>query len=82
MKLKTQVNDVWRKTAEMQRKISGKFPTVLLLSCSRYFPCFPGGSGDFPASFLEDPVRSGGSDDRPRDDGEDEDEDEDDVDSL
>jgi hypothetical protein len=28
----------------------------ILLPCSRYFPCFPVGSSDCPASFLPDPV--------------------------
>jgi len=41
------------------------FPTRILLPRSRYFPCFPVGSSDFPASFLEDPTRSGGRNDRP-----------------
>ncbi len=35
------------------RKKSGALPTGILLACSRYFP---EGSGDFPVSFLEDPV--------------------------
>ncbi len=47
------------------RKKSGKFPTGILLPCSRYFACFPAGASDFPASFLEDPARSSGRNDRP-----------------
>jgi len=37
-------------------EIIGKIQTEILLPCSRYFPCFPEGSGDFPAFFLRDPV--------------------------
>ncbi len=51
--------------SENHRKKSEKFQTGLLLPCSRYFLCFSAGSGDFPASFLEDPARSDGRNDRP-----------------
>jgi hypothetical protein len=34
----------------------GKNPAGILLPCLRYFSCFAAGSGDFPASFLPDPV--------------------------
>jgi hypothetical protein len=53
----TQLNDVRRETAGMMRpEIIGEFPVGILLPCSRYFPCFPAGSDDFPTSFLKDPV--------------------------
>jgi hypothetical protein len=42
---------VWKSSEK-----SGKFQAGILLLCSRYSPCFPAGSGDFPASFLQDPV--------------------------
>jgi hypothetical protein len=56
-----QVSDVRRESAGLQRKILGswkqysgrKFRTGILLPC---FRCFPAGSGDIPASFLQDPV--------------------------
>ena len=50
---------------EIIGKKYGKFQAGILLPCSRYFPCFPAGSGDFPASFLKDPARSGGRNDQP-----------------
>ncbi len=39
-----------RKSSE---KKSGKFPTGILLPCSKYFPSFPAGSGDFPGRSCE-----------------------------
>jgi hypothetical protein len=35
---------------------SEKFPVGVLLPCSSDFRCFPEGYGDFPVSFLQDPV--------------------------
>jgi len=38
---------------------TGKNPAAILLPCSSDFWCFPAGSGDFPASFLQNPAGSG-----------------------
>ena len=35
---------------------SGQLPVGILLPCSRDCRCFPAGFGDFPASFLRNPV--------------------------
>jgi hypothetical protein len=52
---KTQVEQPGLETAG-----SGQFSVGILLPCSSDFRCFPAGSGDFPASFLQNPARSGG----------------------
>ncbi len=45
-----------RKLTGIHRKKSGQFEVGILLLCSSDFRCFPAGSGDFPESFLRDPV--------------------------
>ena len=54
-----------RKLTGIHRKKIRKFPVGILLPCSGDFRCFPAGSGDFPASFLQDPAGSGGRNLRP-----------------
>jgi hypothetical protein len=60
----TQVNNVRRDTAGMQPKILGSWKQYsgreffgLFSVDSDKFQCFLAGSGDFPASFLQDPVQ-------------------------
>ena len=48
-----------RKLAGIHRKKIRKFPLGILLPCSSDFRCFPAGSSDFPASFLQVPAGSG-----------------------
>jgi hypothetical protein len=45
-----------RKLRGIHRKKYGNFPVGILLPSSSDFRCFPGGSDDFPASFLQDPL--------------------------
>jgi hypothetical protein len=47
------------------RKKSGRFLIGILLPYSSDFQCFPAGSGDFPASFLQNPEGSGDRNVRP-----------------
>ncbi len=54
-----------RKSTGIHRKKSRRFPVGILLPCSSDFRCFPAGSGDFPASSLQDPGGSGGRNHRP-----------------
>jgi hypothetical protein len=54
-----------RKLIGIHRKKSGQFPVGILLPCSSDFRCFPAGSGDFPESFLQNLVGSGGRNHRP-----------------
>jgi len=54
-----------RKLTGIHRKKSGQFPAGILLPRSSDFRCFPAGYGDFPASFLQVPARSGGQNVRP-----------------
>ncbi len=49
-----------RKLTGIDWKKSGQFWVGILLPCSSDFRCFPAGSGDFPASFLQDLAGSGG----------------------
>ncbi len=55
-----------RKLTGIHQKKSGQFPIGILLPCSSDLRCFPAGSGDFPASFLQDPAGSGGRNHRLR----------------
>jgi hypothetical protein len=67
-----QVNDVRREMAGLQRKILGiwrqyssrEFPGFFPVDSDK-FQWLPAGSSDFRASFLQDPARSGGRNDRP-----------------
>jgi hypothetical protein len=43
----------WQESTGRKTK---NFPAGILLPCSSDFRCFPAGYGDFPASFLQDPV--------------------------
>jgi hypothetical protein len=45
-----------RNLTGIHRKKFGQFPVGILLPCSSDFRCFPTGSGDFPAYFLQDPA--------------------------
>ncbi len=55
----------YSKLTGIHRKKSRRFPVGILLPCFSDFRCFPAGSGDFPASFLQDPAGSGGRNHRP-----------------
>ena len=55
----------YRKLAGIRRKNPAVFLTGILLPRSSDFRCFPGGYGDYPASFLQYPAGSGGRNVRP-----------------
>ncbi len=54
-----------RKLEGIRRKKSENFPARIVLPCSSDIWCFLAGYGDFPASFLQDPARSGDRNHRP-----------------
>ncbi len=54
-----------RKLTGICRKKSGRFLIGILLPYSSDFQCFPAGSSDFPASFLQNPEGSGDRNVRP-----------------